>query len=192
MAIAVHWQDADSSSEKAVKKLHPDAKVMNEMPGSCWQGPQQPAQVISIEEVGDQWVGFINRHKGKYPDIAILKCCCQGKNHKKGCGCMSDDFVQQARINHYIAAKQADNDPGKYAATLRELGNHHCKNEHTWDGEHCSFHPKRQCSCCILWEVQGQDEHYMRRKPVPQQTPPYMSTSHLPVQNRDGRESAGC
>ena len=82
MAIAVHWQDADSSSEKAVKKLHPDAKVMKCL-GHV--GRAHNNQLKLFQSKKQVTSGFINRHKGKYPDIATLKCCCQGKNHKKGC-----------------------------------------------------------------------------------------------------------
>lgn len=39
-------------------------------------------------------------------------------------------------------------DPGRYAAIMRELGEHHSKDEHVWgDNKKCTFHPDTKCSC---------------------------------------------
>ena len=77
--------------------LHPDAKVMK-----CLghEGRAHNHQLKSFATKKQVTSGFVNRHNGTHPDIATVKCSCEGRNHKKGCGCMSDDFVHQARINH--------------------------------------------------------------------------------------------
>ena len=67
-------------------------------------------------------------------------CCCKSGNHKKGCGCMSDGFLRQARINFFCCLVHSGKDPDLFAECLRNLGRYHARNIHQWDGGNCDFH----------------------------------------------------
>lgn len=73
-----------------------------------------------------------------------LECTC--KRHKKNCGCLSEAFLRQAKVNHFCVLLQSQS-AEEYASKMRELWQHHGKNEHVWEGGKCSFHPERKCSC---------------------------------------------
>ena len=43
--------------------------------------------------------------------IDTVSCKCANKRHSKGCGCLSDAFLTQARVNHFCALMQAKSPP---------------------------------------------------------------------------------
>lgn len=82
-----------------------------------------------------------------HPEVATVKCCCAGRKHSVGCGCITEGFIRNARINHFLACVQADQNPAEYARKMRELGKYHARGTHTWEDGKCSFHPQLTCSC---------------------------------------------
>jgi len=141
--IAVVWQDGDSSSQKSVEKVY------GKEPRRVFKcgGHVGRAHANNLKELAKQKVfsaAQIARLKDKFPEAESAKCEC--KRHSKSCGCLSDTFIQNARINHFCCLQQCKN-PEDYAKRMRDLGGHHSKDEHTWDGGECDFHPTTVCSC---------------------------------------------
>ena len=71
---------------------------------------------------------------------------CHCHRHSKNCGCLSEAFLKQAKINHFCCLSQAKS-PEQYAQTLRDLGMYHARDVHSWEGGSCSFHSPRKCAC---------------------------------------------
>ena len=88
--------------------------------------------------------GQITKWKDTFPAVESAKCAC--KRHSKTCGCLSDAFIQGARLNHFCCLQQCKS-PDDYARPMRSLGGHHCKDEHQWADGKCDFHPSTVCSC---------------------------------------------
>ena len=89
---------------------------------------------------------YKNKHKETFPDVETVECCCAGGKHKKRCGCLSDKFIRQARIN-FCCLVHSDNDPDSFEKKLCSLGKYHARNIHQWDGGSCDFHRLRTCIC---------------------------------------------
>ena len=99
--------------------------------------------------------------------METAKCKCE--THKSGCGCLSENFLTSARINHFCCLQQCDS-PQEYARRMRALGEYHCKNVHEWgEGEKCGFHENTVCSC----KECGEDEE------IQCQGKPYKTKSSL-------------
>ena len=62
---------------------------------------------------------------------------------------MSENFQRTARINHALALLEADatKDPKTCAEIMLQLGPHHCRDTHSWEGGQCSFHATKSCTC---------------------------------------------
>ena len=86
----------------------------------------------------------ISKLRQEFPEAESIKCMC--KRHNKTCGCLSEQFVNSAKINHFCCLQQCK-DPEEYARRMRALGKHHVKDVHTWEGGECGFHPLSVCSC---------------------------------------------
>ena len=128
MQIEIHWQDADSSSAKAIQDIMPQTKTMKCLGHMGWVHNNQLEALTRKKKK----TAFFNQHKGKFPSVGTVKCVCANKNHnfiarpyKPACGCISDAFRRKARINHWCTANQCENDLQKYAETLRALGQYH-------------------------------------------------------------------
>lgn len=135
------WQDGDSSSAKSVSEHHPDSKIYK-----CG-GHVGRAHANNLKEAAKKkefTAEVKNKFKNKYPEIETLKCKCE--RHKYGCGCLSDNFIKGARINHFCVLQQSSN-PAEYAERMRVLSQYHCRDIHTWDGGSCGFHPQYTCTC---------------------------------------------
>lgn len=141
--IVVVWQDGDSSSQKSVEK------VFGEEPRRVFKcgGHVGRAHANNLKELSKQKVFSatqISRLKTTFPDVESAQCQC--KRHSKSCGCLSDTFISNARINHFCCLQQCKN-PEDYAKRMRTLADHHSKNEHKWNDGECDFHPLTVCSC---------------------------------------------
>ena len=75
-----------------------------------------------------------------------MKCKCQEKPHRKGCGCITDAFVDGARRKLFSALDNAGKDPEALKERIKMLTHHVC-DEHEWDGGQCDFHKLIVCSC---------------------------------------------
>lgn len=149
MNVEVNWQDGDSSSANGFYKAYNDRSKSKVMlcGGHVTRAHGKQLEVLAGQKTLS--AAYISKHKVKYPNIKKVSCVCKDKRHSKGCGCMSDHFVRQARINHSLALIEAgkEKSPDKYAQILNELGQHHARNEHSWGDQQCSFHAKMSCSC---------------------------------------------
>ena len=79
----------------------------------------------------------------------MLTVKCKSERHKAGCGCLSDSFLTNARINHFCCLQQCNN-PEEYFRRIRALGEYHVRDIHEWgddEVETCGFHESRLCSC---------------------------------------------
>ena len=140
--VEVVWQDGDSSSMKSVEK------VFGAEPRKVFKcgGHVGRAHGNNLKKLAKQKqfsATQIARLKEKFPDVEHVKCAC--KRQSKTCGCLSDTFTKNTRINHFCCLQQC-NDPAEYARRMRALGGQHCIDEQLWEGE-CGFHQLKACTC---------------------------------------------
>lgn len=102
--------------------------------------------------------GQVSRWKSKFPEMEHVVCSC--KRHSKGCGCLSEQFILNERINHFCCLQQCKT-PDEYARRLRALSQYHYLDIHSWDGGECGFHPQTVCSCGNCKE----EDHKCKGKP---------------------------
>lgn len=127
--VEVVWQDADSSSQKSVEN------VFGEVPRRVYKcgGHVGRAHGNNLKDLSKQKefsATQISRLKAQFPDVATVKCGC--KRHSKTCGCLSEQFIKNARINHFCCLQQCET-AEEYARRMRALGAYHCINVHTWE-----------------------------------------------------------
>ena len=144
MQIAVHWQDADSSSAKGVKEVFPKAEIM-----VC--GGHAGRAHRKILEKRQKMKTFTNKQIKKYestfPNMTkdgYKECKCTG-NHRAGCGCLSDAFVQKAHT-FFTSTLMVVQSQEELVRRLKALPKH-ARDEHEWEGGRCEFHALRVCSC---------------------------------------------
>ncbi len=142
MNIDTHWQDADSTSARAVRKHFKSVNVM------LCGGHYSRAHYNQLKKIKQQkqfGPGEKSLYKAKFPAVEHVKCKCN-KQHSKNCGCINDAFISHARKNLFSALIEAGKDPSILKAKLEMLP-HHARNEHVWDGGKCDFHPLKVCIC---------------------------------------------
>ena len=149
MHIEVNWQDGDSSSENAFHKAFPDKTISTVMLCAGHVGRAHGKQLDKVAGEKQFSQGYKDKHRKSYPEVDKVSCNCHGKKHSKNCGCMSDNFLRSARINHSFAIMEAHEtkDPATYKSVLKMVSEFHAKNIHSWDGGKCTFHPQVVCSC---------------------------------------------
>ncbi|CAH1274779.1 Hypp9323 [Branchiostoma lanceolatum] len=149
----VHWQDGDSSSAKSFRAHFPDEEKHKVMlcSGHVARAHQKVLSDIKVKKSVTK--AYQTKHQDTFPAVKTAKCVCAGKNHGKGCGCISDAFIRQARINFFCCVVQADKDPAALKARLLSLGKHHGRDIHSWKDPStkkkakCDFHPAKTCAC---------------------------------------------
>ena len=162
MNIDVQWQDADSSSSKAVTDLFPNAKVM-----ICGghAGRAHKKQLAKLQKMKKFTVDLINKYDQKFPSVGDVVCHCS--RHKPGCGCLSDKFIERAR-NNFSFVLSDSNSPEEFAGRIRGLARH-ARDEHEWEGGKCEFHNLRVCTCKCCDDLQNlkcEGKEYHTRYPV--------------------------
>lgn len=140
--VEVVWQDGDSSAAKAISLHHPAGKVYK-----CG-GHVGRAHSNNLKEVAKKKEfseHMKSKYKAKCPEIETAKRKC--KQHRAGCGCISDSFIKRTHINHLCCLQQCIN-PDDYAQRVRVLSKYHVQDIYNWDESgSCNFHPARTCSC---------------------------------------------
>ena len=162
MNIDVQWQDADSSSSKAVTDLFPNAKVM-----ICGghAGRAHKKQLEKLQKMKKFTVDLINKYDKKFPSVGDVVCHCS--RHKPGCGCLSDKCIERARNNFSLVLSDSSS-PEEFAGRIRGLARH-ARDEHEWEGGRCEFHNLRVCTCkCCddLQNLKSEGKEYHTRYPV--------------------------
>ena len=92
MNIAVHWQDADSTAEKEVRKHFGDVTKL------CGGHYNRAHYNLLKKMKGNKSFSTFDQSKYKdgFPEVLTAKCCCTTR-HKPGCGCVTDPFIAGAR-----------------------------------------------------------------------------------------------
>ena len=62
--------------------------------------------------------------KEQYPNVSTVKCHCMPK-HSKNCGCLSDDFIKQAKLNFTQCLYKAECNKELFAESVLILGKYH-------------------------------------------------------------------
>ena len=142
--VSVNWQDSDFSSAKAITAVYPSVSIMH---CAGHVGQAHSHQLTDLKAKKAFTKAFKDKHTVKHPSVSTVTYCCAKTKHRAGYGCITDDFIRNARINHFLVCSQSGNDPQVYATRMRELGKYHARGIHQWDGGKCSFHPSTVCSC---------------------------------------------
>ena len=81
MNIAIQWQDADSSSAKAVIDHFPNAEIM-----ICGghAGRAHKKQLERLQKIKSFTVDLIRKYKDTFPSVGDVVYHCS--RHKQGCG----------------------------------------------------------------------------------------------------------
>ena len=139
--VEVVWQNGDSSSSLSVEKHYGKGKVFK-----CGRhvGRAHGNNVKDLATLKEFPTKMQQDHKQKFQEIQSANCAC--KRHSQKCGCISDQFIQTARSNHFCWLQQCK-DPEEYARWMRALGAYHCRDIHYWGGGECGFHPSISFSC---------------------------------------------
>ena len=168
LQIEVHWQDGDSSTATAFRKHYPDEskhKVLLCGGHVARAFEKNLKEYKTKKKFTDQ---FVKLHKGEFPTVSQVECHCKLRHsYSKGCGCLSDSFIKQARLNLYCCLVQAGNNPETFATGMRNLGKYHSKDIHEWDGGSCKFHKLKICSCKQCKDdVLCEGKEYRTRSPL--------------------------
>ena len=142
--VSVNWQDSDSSSAKAITEVYPSVSIMH---CAGHVGRAHSHRLTDLKAKKSFTKTYKDHHVVKHPSVTSVTCCCAKCNHRAGCGCVTDDFIRNARINHFLVCIQSGKDAQVYASRMRELGKYHARGIHQWNGGKCSFHPSIVCSC---------------------------------------------
>ena len=145
MHVVVHWQDADSSSAKAVNDVFSDAKIMI-CGGHAGRAHRKILELRQKIKKAPQRI--LNRYKSSYPQLGKLTCKCMrvGKgNHSASCGCLTVSFISRAHTN-FTSILMAAQSEEEFVKRLEALPKH-ARDVHEWEGGRCEFHPLRVCTC---------------------------------------------
>ena len=162
MNIAVQWQDADSSSSKAVTDHFPNAEVMI-CAGHTARAHKKRLESLAVKKCFSAKLKSMYRER--FPLVDTVVCHCT--RHEAGCGCLSKGFIERAR-NNFSLILSTSGSAEEFAAKVKALPRH-ARDEHTWDGGMCDFHSSRVCSCgkCEDGEqLQCQGKDYHTRSPL--------------------------
>ena len=168
LQIEVHWQDGDSSTATAFRKHYPDEskhKVLLCGGHIARAFEKNLKEYKTKKRFGD---GFVRLHECDFPTVSQVECHCKLRHsYSKGCGCLSDSFIKQARLNLYCCLVQAGSNPDAFATGMRNLGKYHSKDIHEWGGGSCNFHKQRICACKQCKdEVLCEGKEYHTRSPL--------------------------
>ena len=164
--ILVNWQDQDSSSEKSFREVYGDGASARVMKCGGHVGRAHGNALKDLKGKKTLTVDYKRKHAEKFPQVESVTCCCSGKRHKVGCGCINDAFIQSAKRNLFCAITQCGNSASNFAERMRHLGQYHARGIHQWDGGQCDFHPLVVCSCgnCVSTdELQCAGKEYASR-----------------------------
>ena len=144
--IAVNWQDQDFSSDKSFHSVfgpETSARVMK-----CG-GHVGRAHGNRLKEMKSkkEFTSDFKKNRHNFPQVDTVTCNCKGKRHSRGCGCLTDTFIETAKRNLFCAISQCRNSAHLFEERMRNLGKYHARGIHEWEDGHCDFHPLRVCSC---------------------------------------------
>ena len=147
MHIEVHWQDGDSSSANSFYTYYPNKDKSKVMLCGGHVARSFGNRLAELKSTKEFTTDKIEKCKKDFDQIDEVQCCCKGRRHRKACGCISPAFLKRCRVNFFCCLLQAKNSPKTFATVMKELGTHHCRDEHEWEGGQCSFHAMKHCDC---------------------------------------------
>lgn len=162
MHIAVHWQDADSSSAKAFRKFYPDKQASKNMYCVNHVVRNHIKALNNYHSKKSFSKEFIKSAEKRFPQILDPKnqrCHCGNKHRRDDCGCLKPAYHNtSARINFRSALIQSGNCPETFRKRMLTLP-HHARDDHS----QCEFHRTLLCSCgkCggKVMDCSGRDYH---------------------------------
>ena len=105
--VSVNWQDSDSSSAKAITEVYPSVSIMH---CAGHVGRAHSYRLTNLKAKKSFTKTYKDHHVVKHSSVTSLTSCCAKCNHRAGCGCVTDDFIHNARINHFLVCLQSGND----------------------------------------------------------------------------------
>ena len=145
--IAVNWQDQDSSSEKAFHSLFTMETSARVMKCGGHIGRAHGHALKEVKSKKEFSEDYKRKNRANFPEVDNVSCCCKGKRHSPGCGCLTDSFIESAKRNLFCAISQCGNNGSIFEERMRNLGKCHVRGIHEWEGGKCELHPLRVCSC---------------------------------------------
>ena len=104
MQVAVHWQDADSSSAKAVSEVFPDAEIMI-CGGHAGRANRRSLELRQkIKKVPKK---MLQKYRDTFPAMGKLRCKCDGGNHSPTCECLNPSFISKVHTNFTLILMEA-------------------------------------------------------------------------------------
>jgi len=165
LKIEVHFEDGDSSSPLSLRQHYPKTQLMLCAGHAARSHEKQLKSLQKRKRFSEEK----KKYRDKYPKVDSAVCHCKQKHaYKRGCGCFSNGFIRQARANFSLALYAAETDADKFARCMRQLGEHHARGEHEWEGGHCDFHSLKCCSCgkCSDSDVKCTGKPYKTKSPL--------------------------
>ena len=145
--ILTNWQDQDSSSEKSFREVFGQDTSARVMKCGGHVGRAHGHALKDLKAKKEFTSDYKRKNKEKFPQVDSVTCCCKGKQHTAGCGCISDSFIQAAKRNLFCAITQCGNSASLFAERMRNLGRYHARGIHQWEEGQCDYHPLIVCSC---------------------------------------------
>ena len=150
MEVAVHWQNADSSSAEAVSDIFPDAEIMI-CGGHAGHAHRKILELRhKMKKVSKK---MLEKYKDTFPTLGVVRCKCEGGNHSSSCGCLNPSFIAKAHTNFTSILMEAQSQE-EFVRRLKALP-YHARDIHEWEGGWCDFHPLCVCTCKKLYSVKG-------------------------------------
>ena len=122
--VVVNWQDGDWSSAKSILTSFPSAQIMH---CAGHVGHAHSHQLNDLKTKKTFTKAFKDKHVKKHTAITSVTCCCAKGKHRAGCGCVTEGFIRNARISHFLVCIPAEKDHTVYAQRMRELGQYHVR-----------------------------------------------------------------
>ena len=142
MKVAVHWQDADSSSAKAVSDIFPDAEIMI-CGGHAGRAHRKILELRhKMKKVSKK---MLEKYMDTFPTLGEVRCKCEEGNHSSSCGCLNPSFIAKAHTNFTSILMEAQSQE-EFVIHLKALP-YHARDIHEWEGGWCDFHPLCVCTC---------------------------------------------
>ena len=142
MQVAVHWQDADSSSANAVSEVFPHAEIMI-CGGHAGRAHKKILELRQKMKTASKQM--LDKNRASFPALCELSCKCKGGNHCAACGCLNPPFISKAHINFTSILMEVQSQE-EFVKRLEALPKH-ARGIHEWEGGRCDFHPLRVCTC---------------------------------------------
>ena len=122
--ISVNWQDNDSSAAKSVMSIFPSVQIM-------YMCRPRFNQLKDLKAKKTFTKAYVDRYVQAHPTVATVTCCCERGKHRVGFGCITEGFIRNARISHFLVCIQSENDPNVNAQRMGEHGKYHARGMHS-------------------------------------------------------------